>query len=158
MPAAVAAVTVAAMVEGEEPKPDRVCENCRAELSGRQTKYCSDRCRNRWHLLQAYGLTPDDWAMLVSLTGGRCPICRRKQRYQEMAVEHRHSDGLVRGLACQRCNQNLAAFYENPEMLRRAADFLENPPAEKMLGRKVYVTDKRAGGNSRLARASRKRS
>jgi hypothetical protein len=43
----------------------------------------------------------------------------------EKHIDHRHSDGAVRGVLCQRCNTTIGQCEESPEVLRLIAEYLE---------------------------------
>lgn len=45
---------------------------------------------------------------------------------------------MIRGLLSCWANKGLAYFDDDPAQLRRAADYLENPPAVTALGRQVF--------------------
>jgi len=71
--------------------------------------------------------------------GGVCAICRQLRRYR-LDVDHDHKTGLVRGLTCRLCNRRiLPASKDNPEVLRSAAAYLEDPPAVRFLGPRYHV-------------------
>jgi hypothetical protein len=53
-------------------------------------------------------------------------------------LDHAHDDGLVRGILSFKVNKGLALFDDNPAYLRAAADYIDDPPAPKALGEKVY--------------------
>lgn len=85
------------------------------------------RLRSRRHRLRtAYGITLDQYAaMLVEQRGG-CAICRQTcPTGQHLAVDHDHKTGAVRGLLCFGHNTGMGKFNDDPELLRRAADYLE---------------------------------
>ncbi|WP_043470342.1 endonuclease VII domain-containing protein [Kitasatospora sp. MBT66] len=112
----------------------RVCEKCRKATS---------RASSRAARLQAaYGLSAQDYQALFEAQGGRCAICRETRR-TNLAVDHCHKTEAIRGLLCQRCNGQLLArgARDRPEVLRRAADYLEDYPAWKVLGPR-YTFDK----------------
>lgn len=124
----------------------RRCEGCeqnRAERfftpRGRVCSTCRKRTRSasaRNARLQAtYGITSEEYAALFKAQEGRCAICR-ETRTKNLAVDHCHKTGAIRGLLCQRCNGHLLArgARDRPEVLRRAADYLEDYPAWKVLG------------------------
>ena len=58
-----------------------------------------------------YGLTIDDYNKLFQEQNGCCAVCGKHQSEIILCVEHRHSDGLVRGLVCKTCN-HLIDIYE----------------------------------------------
>lgn len=56
---------------------------------------------------------------------GVCAICERPPRgYKNLAVDHDHATGAVRGLLCQTCNAALGSFGDAPRLLQRAIDYL----------------------------------
>jgi hypothetical protein len=42
-----------------------------------------------------------------------------------MHLDHCHQSGQVRGVLCRNCNVALGLMADNPERLRRAAEYLE---------------------------------
>lgn len=53
-----------------------------------------------------------------------CIICGESQKLQ-LAIDHDHKTGRVRGALCSRCNLGLGHFRDDPELLRLAALYLE---------------------------------
>ena len=115
------------------------CQRCGIALPPRRRSFCSDDCSKRARLEAEYGLGPGEYLLLLAAQGGVCAICERRQRYQNLSIDHDHKSGKVRGLLCKRCNHDLlAAALEDERVLRRAADYLADPPAEKTLGVRVH--------------------
>lgn len=76
-----------------------------------------------------FNIDRDVYDAILELQDGRCAICLTQPRTRMLAVDHHHQTGLIRGLLCTRCNHKLlGSANENPEILRRAADYLEFPP------------------------------
>lgn len=99
----------------DNPKTRR-CLICRAR-----------RTRNK-HLMRAYGITIDHYDMLLAFQEGRCAICGRSETSHSsgyLSVDHNHDTNEVRGLLCHGCNVGIGYFYENPETLRKAIEYLE---------------------------------
>lgn len=88
-------------------------------------------------LLELYQLSEADWQRIFDYQGGVCAITGRPPR-TTLNTDHCHHTGLIRGLLTPWANKGLAFFDDSPEQLRRAADYLENPPAVQALGREVY--------------------
>lgn len=96
-------------------------------------KPCSSGQQHELRLVRTYGITIQQYEIVLESQGGRCAICLRKPRRQRLAVDHNHKTGEIRGLLCSMCNHRvLGGAMERIEILRRAADYLENPPARGM--------------------------
>ncbi|MFI2031382.1 endonuclease VII domain-containing protein [Streptomyces buecherae] len=109
----------------------RVCQSCRTATRRRASRDARIRA--------TYGLTAEEYARLLEHQGGRCAICLETRR-GHLAVDHSHKSGAIRGLLCGRCNGTLLArgARDRPEVLRRAAEYLESYPCDAVLGRR-YV-------------------
>lgn len=59
--------------------------------------------------------------------GNKCKICETHESEfdKRLAVDHCHKTGKVRGLLCSSCNTSLGKFKDDPEILRRAINYLE---------------------------------
>lgn len=121
--------------------PKRTCVDCgqaRKELQGTRRRKC-DRCQRairratarRAHVGRTYGLTPEDHDSLAEFQNGLCAICDQPRPYN-LAVDHDHATGLVRGLLCKRCNKLLRDVRDNRELLISAATYLKHPPAQML--------------------------
>lgn len=131
------------------------CKDCVAEgvTTKRRAPYPGPRCathhrkhrrkrsRNSHekHLLATYGITADEYQALYKHQGGRCYICRRATGARKrLAVDHCHTTGMVRGLLCGTCNRKVIGHLrDDPEALRRAAEYLEHPPAFSVIGHRI---------------------
>lgn len=91
------------------------------------------RYRKDGHLRRTYGVSIDEYEEMAS---GGCCICGQPQGDdaggRKLAVDHDHSccpgttscGKCVRGVLCRGCNIGLSNFKDDPELLRRAADYL----------------------------------
>jgi len=128
-------------LKGGEVEPARSCRQCGASLAGTnlQRQFCTRECweswqywerrrthRDRW--LRKYGLTVEQYDSMVEQQGSRCAICHgpdpKTNGGQHWCVDHDHATGKVRGLLCHDCNIGLGKFRDDPDLLRRAADYL----------------------------------
>jgi hypothetical protein len=89
------------------------------------------------YLLKKHGITPKEWWDLFKAQGDGCAICGLMGR--KLYVDHHHLmgdaglvRGSVRGLLCWICNSGIQAFRENAYGLKKAALYLENPPAWRL--------------------------
>ena len=71
---------------------------------------------------KATGWTQDEYDVALAAQNGCCAICRKSVI---LAADHHHETGHKRGLLCHNCNLGLGNFYDNPELLRAAAAYLE---------------------------------
>jgi hypothetical protein len=60
-----------------------------------------------------------------------CQICGAAAT--ELHVDHCHLTSALRGRLCGSCNRALGLFRDSPELLRRAAEYLIEPPTLSML-------------------------
>lgn len=91
--------------------------------------------RNHGQNLKRYSLTSAEYVSLLEAQGYVCAICQRPPRSKRLAVDHDHTTGAIRGLLCAMCNHKiLGAAMESSDVLRRAAQYLDSPPAARVLG------------------------
>jgi hypothetical protein len=69
-----------------------------------------------------YGLTEAERDALIVSQGGAC--CIRLAALPEH-VDHCHETGRVRGVLCFSCNAALGQFKDRPDVMRRAAAYVE---------------------------------
>lgn len=95
-------------------------------------------------VINTYGITSGQYWALYEAQGGVCAICRwAKGLTKALAVDHDHKKcgdahppeqgcpECVRGLLCGPCNQMIGRY--GVESLQRAIDYVEDPPARKVL-------------------------
>ena len=90
-----------------------------------------DVLRKSWiiNIRRKFGITEEQYLEMLQRQDGRCAICRLKFTVR-LHVDHCHETKAIRGLLCEKCNRGLGMFKDNPEALRRAANYLERPPTE----------------------------
>lgn len=73
------------------------------------------------------GLTPEQWESIFDKQGRRCAICKSSDPYHAHGwnTDHCHKTKKVRFILCAHCNRGLGAFRDDPNLMRRAADMLE---------------------------------
>lgn len=102
------------------------CNPCRNV--DQKERYKQNPDVHRAYLLkQKYGLTLSDYDELIGKQEGRCAICGTDQpncHHKRFVVDHNHHTNEVRGLLCSTCNTGLGNFFDNPETLLKAAQYL----------------------------------
>jgi len=88
-----------------------------------------DRCngyKRKYSLRKRYNLSELDYKALFDKQGGKCAICNRHESEfgRSLCVDHRHSDGVVRGLLCNDCNTTLGKMNDSIERLNSAIQYL----------------------------------
>lgn len=89
--------------------------------------------RRKTHIEKSYGITYEQYSKLLVQQNFRCKICQRREsdihpisgRTKYLCVDHDHDTGKVRALLCESCNKLLGFAKENPEILMRAFDYLQ---------------------------------
>lgn len=54
-----------------------------------------------------------------------CEICGGKDKDRNLALDHCHKTGQVRGRLCMACNVALGHFKDNTDLLRKAVEYLD---------------------------------
>ena len=86
-------------------------------------------CLRKQKVVRTYNITPEEYDKLYSKN--ECCICGNKEqigvygKVKELAVDHCHTTGKVRGLLCQSCNVGLGAFKDNTDFLQKAINYLK---------------------------------
>lgn len=78
--------------------------------------------------LKPYGLTLAQFRSIMKAQNDACAICGMTDQSKPNRfplVDHCHTTKAVRGLLCMQCNQALGKFNDNPDLLRKAADYLD---------------------------------
>ncbi len=98
-----------------------------AQLTWRENNPEEHKARMRkWHLKKKYKMTPDQYDALLMSQGSVCAICGNECKEHEiLSVDHCHESKVVRGLLCAKCNKGLGLFCDDPDLLKRASDYLE---------------------------------
>ncbi|MFF7980786.1 endonuclease VII domain-containing protein [Streptomyces sp. NPDC007901] len=108
----------------EEVKPHSEWERNKSSSDG-WSSYCRE-CRaerNRISYFQRkYGLSPAELEAMIAEQRGICCICLAAPAEH---VDHCHETGRVRGVLCFSCNAALGQFRDQPEVIRRAAAYVE---------------------------------
>lgn len=118
----------------------RVQEGRRAYKTQCMTCYNRDRYRRnparqrRNQLKSSYKMTADFYLEMLESQGGACAICGVPEPYPfGLRPDHDHAccperptcGECTRGLLCDTCNRGIGFLKDNPVLLRRAAEYIE---------------------------------
>lgn len=110
-----------------------VCSTCKSSERRRQIRTINDpeklsaiREQQRKHRLKTkYGITPDEYDVLLQSQDGVCDICKRPNKKEIfMPVDHNHKTGAVRGILCEACNKAIGLFEESEISLHNAVEYI----------------------------------
>lgn len=93
------------------------------------------------HLQKKYSITEAIYEQMLNAQNGVCGICRNRQTYKRLAVDHDHKTGQVRGLLCENCNRGLGRFFDSAVRLRNAAAYIER---SKQVYAEVIINGRKA--------------
>lgn len=80
-----------------------------------------------------YGITNQQYEEMFKNQEGLCKICKKPEtclsgvtkEVQRLSIDHSHETGQIRGLLCSNCNRGLGMYKDSPDLLRKAALYLE---------------------------------
>jgi hypothetical protein len=130
-----------ARARGNGGRPSRrgACKTCRSAYTAQWNAENRERVRVKAnarraqnpnsvrisHLKSAYGLSPAEYDEMLAKQGGGCAICHEAcPTGRQLAVDHDHTTGRVRGLLCTRCNIGLGTFLDTVSRLESAIQYL----------------------------------
>lgn len=86
--------------------------------------------KNEW-LMKNYKITVEEYERLREKQNNRCNLCfeeprvsRRKNGEKRLQVDHCHKTGKIRSLLCHQCNRALGLLNEDPVLLWRCINYL----------------------------------
>lgn len=85
--------------------------------------------QRRRRLRHRYDLSSVDQVALERAAAGRCQVCHKVS--DRLHVDHDHQTGQVRGLLCNRCNNDLKVI-EDKEQMGALLQYLADPPADSL--------------------------
>lgn len=77
------------------------------------------------NLRAKYGITLEEFDLLVEKQNNKCPICQKDLLEGQIDVDHCHATNKVRAVLHNKCNRLLACCEDSIETLQRAIDYLK---------------------------------
>lgn len=109
------------------------CKSCRSEIDCRPEKRQQDReryhaNRDAWKnqdTKRKYGISLEEYNKILMTQNGVCAICGEKcSSGRNLAIDHCHSTGVIRGLLCGNCNLSIGKFKDSISILQNAINYL----------------------------------
>lgn len=77
------------------------------------------------HLRQMYGMSLEDYDILLANQDNKCAICKCVVS-SVLCVDHNHNTNAVRGLLCKACNSAIGLLKEDCSILQSAIEYLNS--------------------------------
>lgn len=107
------------------------CKDCSADRAKRLRESKDPEflrsSHQKWHLKKKYGLSQSSWDVMWATQGAKCFLCAASLTLGERnhATDHDHLTGKVRSILCAGCNLGIGHLRDDPELMRRAAAYVE---------------------------------
>ena len=105
--------------QGSKHKRRNLCTSCavaRNDLNPKKKEWKTDHQTKK-----RYQVTAEEYKKAMS-SSGCCVLC---SSVENLCYDHCHDSMKFRGVLCRKCNTALGLFKDNPELLRKAADYVE---------------------------------
>ena len=79
----------------------------------------------RYILKYRYNLTLEQIDEILIEQDHKCAICRKSLDETKRCIDHDHVTRQIRGILCHWCNSMLGYAYENPKILERGIEYLQ---------------------------------
>jgi hypothetical protein len=86
------------------------------------------KLRIRKQHVATYGLTLEQYDMMLEKQNGVCAICGKggsHSHHKNLCIDHDHETGEVRGLLCDLCNKGIGCLKDDLDLLKSAVLYLE---------------------------------
>lgn len=100
-----------------------------AEYKANADKHLTSCRKAHWKM--RFGITPETYVKMLESQNGVCAICHQPETrifrglVSNLAVDHDHITGAVRGLLCFKCNSGIGALRDDPAVITRAAEYIK---------------------------------
>ena len=107
----------------------KVCLKENPECKAARNKVWAAKNPGRYKEIQLkrkFGISLDEYKQMLTNQQERCAICRidQSELKRQLAVDHCHQTGKIRGLLCDTCNIGLGSFKDSVLNLSSAVQYL----------------------------------
>jgi hypothetical protein len=118
----------------------RKCISCKYRLpienytfNGTTEKHRRNKCLKCCNLERCFKINLRDYNNLLKKQNGKCKLCKKKEiaidkrinKIRDLAVDHSHKTGKIRGLLCTRCNLTLGLIKDNIKLLELFKQYIK---------------------------------
>lgn len=107
------------------------CKSCEHELrmkNRRANPIATAAACRKSKLKRLFGITPEKYDEINEIQNNVCAICSRESPDgRRLHIDHCHKTNVIRGLLCHDCNRGIGMFRDDPKLLQKAAEYVENP-------------------------------
>lgn len=92
-----------------------------------QRKREQKRDRRAMELKYKYGITVDEYNILLEAQSGKCAICKTNSpggKFNNFHVDHDHNTNKIRGLLCMNCNTALGSLKEDINIIEAMLHYI----------------------------------
>jgi Recombination endonuclease VII len=110
--------------------PTKVKEKRRLEREYRKDYYNSPDRKLKYrqkYIEKKFEIPYSEYNKMFEEQKGVCAICSKPETSSKctyLSIDHDHSTMKIRGLLCVSCNRGLGMFWDNPELLQNAINYL----------------------------------
>ena len=121
------------------------CKSCRSSKT-----YSPQR---ESYYRRTYGISLAEYDLLLEAQDGKCSLCGKKcSSGRNLAIDHDHDTGAIRGLLCLSCNKYKVGNLKR-DQVAAILNYMDNPPADRVFGSVRMVPD----GKKRPKRSRKRR-
>lgn len=111
--------------------PRNYCKACDAEQQREYKQKNPEKVRlnqRKTQLKRKFGITIDMYNEMLEKQQSRCAVCKVhvSDTTKDLAVDHCHDTGRVRGLLCGKCNMAIGLLNDDVQLVRSVLCYLEN--------------------------------
>ncbi len=119
---------------GSDGHPRQKCKRCMSKdneawrrANPEKHKRAYQVRNHRSNLKTRFGMSVEEYNVLVAQSDGVCGICREPEsRERKLCLDHDHQTGALRGFLCSRCNLLLGNASDSVELLKQAIRYLRS--------------------------------
>lgn len=104
-----------------------LCGPTIVKLEAKQWRCISTRRWKSRDATESTGEAVTKYLEMMETQNGLCAICKKPEPLgRELAIDHCHTTGAIRGLLCTKCNLGLGMLGDDLESLERAYSYLKS--------------------------------